>query len=60
LRTAREIRRHAERWRPWRAYAAMYLWQTNGAGRVRTPPAGKSVSLTSARRRRAYPGQRTP
>lgn len=23
----RELARHAERWRPWRAYAAMYLWQ---------------------------------
>ena len=23
----RSIRRHAERWRPWRAYAAMHLWQ---------------------------------
>jgi AraC family transcriptional regulator of adaptative response / DNA-3-methyladenine glycosylase II len=22
----------AERWRPWRAYAAMYLWRANGAG----------------------------
>jgi AraC family transcriptional regulator of adaptative response / DNA-3-methyladenine glycosylase II len=23
-----ELERRAERWRPWRAYAAMYLWQT--------------------------------
>jgi 3-methyladenine DNA glycosylase/8-oxoguanine DNA glycosylase len=22
-----EMERHAERWRPWRAYAAMHLWQ---------------------------------
>ena len=28
LKSAREIARRAERWRPWRAYAAMYLWQT--------------------------------
>lgn len=24
--SARELERHAERWRPWRAYAAMHLW----------------------------------
>ena len=28
--SAREISRRAETWRPWRAYAAMYLWQANG------------------------------
>jgi len=26
LRTPRELERRAEAWRPWRAYAAMYLW----------------------------------
>jgi AraC family transcriptional regulator of adaptative response / DNA-3-methyladenine glycosylase II len=31
LSNAREIVQRAEAWRPWRAYAAMYLWQTNGA-----------------------------
>jgi AraC family transcriptional regulator, regulatory protein of adaptative response / DNA-3-methyladenine glycosylase II len=25
--TLKQIRRSAEKWRPWRAYAAMYLWQ---------------------------------
>ena len=30
-----EAVRRAEPWRPWRAYAAMYLWQTNG-GKERT------------------------
>lgn len=25
--TARELERRAERWRPWRAYAAMHIWQ---------------------------------
>jgi AraC family transcriptional regulator of adaptative response / DNA-3-methyladenine glycosylase II len=29
LQSAREITRRAESWRPWRAYAAMYLWQTH-------------------------------
>jgi AraC family transcriptional regulator, regulatory protein of adaptative response / DNA-3-methyladenine glycosylase II len=27
LLTVKQIRQRAERWRPWRAYAAMYLWQ---------------------------------
>lgn len=27
VRTAAELSRRAEAWRPWRAYAAMYLWQ---------------------------------
>ena len=27
LKTPRELERHAERWRPWRAYAAMHIWQ---------------------------------
>lgn len=27
LKTATELERHAERWRPWRAYAAMHIWQ---------------------------------
>ncbi len=35
LASARELERRAEAWRPWRAYAAMYLWSTAGqrAGR---------------------------
>lgn len=35
---SRELERHADVWRPWRAYAAMYLWhlasETEGAGVV--------------------------
>ena len=27
MKTAGELVRHAERWRPWRAYAAMHIWQ---------------------------------
>jgi AraC family transcriptional regulator, regulatory protein of adaptative response / DNA-3-methyladenine glycosylase II len=27
LESPRELERHAEAWRPWRAYAAMYLWR---------------------------------
>ena len=27
LKTTAEMDRHSERWRPWRAYAAMHIWQ---------------------------------
>jgi AraC family transcriptional regulator, regulatory protein of adaptative response / DNA-3-methyladenine glycosylase II len=30
LRSSRELEQLAEAWRPWRAYAAMYLWSTPG------------------------------
>jgi len=30
LQTARELERRAEAWRPWRAYATMYLWTMPG------------------------------
>jgi len=30
--SARDLERRAEAWRPWRAYAAMYLWNVAGAG----------------------------
>jgi 3-methyladenine DNA glycosylase/8-oxoguanine DNA glycosylase len=33
VRSNRELERRAEAWRPWRAYAAMYLWSMAG-GRV--------------------------
>jgi AraC family transcriptional regulator of adaptative response / DNA-3-methyladenine glycosylase II len=58
--TARELLARAERWRPWRAYAAQHLWafraaserarRPDGVGRAR--PAGQS---TPAVRRTAVP-----
>jgi AraC family transcriptional regulator of adaptative response / DNA-3-methyladenine glycosylase II len=30
FRNERDLARRAERWRPWRAYAALYLWQARG------------------------------
>jgi AraC family transcriptional regulator of adaptative response / DNA-3-methyladenine glycosylase II len=32
LKTTSEMERHAQRWRPWRAYAAMHLWKKGHAG----------------------------
>lgn len=40
LEHSRELERHAEAWRPWRAYATMYLWNMNRLlGSHPTPPA---------------------
>jgi AraC family transcriptional regulator, regulatory protein of adaptative response / DNA-3-methyladenine glycosylase II len=41
LETPRELERRAEAWRPWRSYAATYLWRM---GAQRMPGASKSVS----------------
>ena len=49
LRTARDIRSRAEDWRPWRAYAAMYLWLTNGpTKKSRALPARKQKAEVAA------------
>ena len=50
LNTARELERRAECWRPWRAYAAVHLW--NVAGEIR-----KSSALGVLRRVNAEPAQ---
>jgi AraC family transcriptional regulator of adaptative response / DNA-3-methyladenine glycosylase II len=34
LQDSRELERRAEGWRPWRAYAAMYLWNVAGERRI--------------------------
>jgi 3-methyladenine DNA glycosylase/8-oxoguanine DNA glycosylase len=35
IENSRELEHRAETWRPWRAYAAMYLWKIFGEGKVR-------------------------
>lgn len=35
-----ELERHAERWRPWRAYALQYLWAASGAPGTRSSDLG--------------------
>jgi AraC family transcriptional regulator of adaptative response / DNA-3-methyladenine glycosylase II len=39
-----ELYRRAERWRPWRAYAAMYLWSSSNLVKVRTQWNGEGKS----------------
>jgi AraC family transcriptional regulator of adaptative response / DNA-3-methyladenine glycosylase II len=35
--TAAALRRRAEQWRPWRAYAALYLWRASADSRISRP-----------------------
>jgi AraC family transcriptional regulator, regulatory protein of adaptative response / DNA-3-methyladenine glycosylase II len=45
LESSAELERRAEAWRPWRAYAAMFLWNVTNGGRGRESKAsGKSKS----------------
>jgi AraC family transcriptional regulator of adaptative response / DNA-3-methyladenine glycosylase II len=49
MKTTAEIESHSERWRPWRAYAAMHIWQgvkdgTIGLLRVDGKPHRKAVA----------------
>jgi AraC family transcriptional regulator of adaptative response / DNA-3-methyladenine glycosylase II len=57
-RDARELERRAERWRPWRSYAAMLLWTTPAARGASARPARlsrrpSSGDAAAARPRRA-------
>jgi AraC family transcriptional regulator of adaptative response / DNA-3-methyladenine glycosylase II len=43
-----ELERRSEAWRPWRAYATMYLWSVPGVPATR-PPLSKSERVRVAR-----------
>lgn len=51
LANARDLEQRAERWRPWRAYAVMYLWNVNGeavsATRKPAPARSRKMALAS-------------
>jgi hypothetical protein len=50
----REVLARAERWRPWRAYAALALWTDEGGARGPAETArGRSTSSVSSERRQA-------
>jgi AraC family transcriptional regulator of adaptative response / DNA-3-methyladenine glycosylase II len=49
LTNVRELQPRAEIWRPWRAYAAMYLWNVSGVEEVES---GRSASPSSTRRKK--------
>jgi AraC family transcriptional regulator of adaptative response / DNA-3-methyladenine glycosylase II len=53
LASAAEVCRRGEAWRPWRAYAALYLWNSPAAGpRKRRPAGGTPRSVRTAAKRR--------
>jgi AraC family transcriptional regulator, regulatory protein of adaptative response / DNA-3-methyladenine glycosylase II len=51
-RTSRELERRSEAWRPWRAYAAMYLWRLAARRMVRRQktPISRTSSAANVRR----------
>jgi AraC family transcriptional regulator, regulatory protein of adaptative response / DNA-3-methyladenine glycosylase II len=48
LPSERSLSQRAEAWRPWRAYAAMYLWQSEGAARRQKSPTSRNRALSRA------------
>ena len=44
-RNERELIRRSEAWRPWRAYAALYLWQGGGLRKRNRKPASRPLEL---------------
>jgi AraC family transcriptional regulator, regulatory protein of adaptative response / DNA-3-methyladenine glycosylase II len=44
LTNARELEQRAEMWRPWRAYAAMYLWNVNVEDKVAATNGGSAAA----------------
>ncbi len=50
LENSRELEERAEAWRPWRAYAAMYLWNTSSNRKVESPAPRASWDGTTSER----------
>jgi AraC family transcriptional regulator of adaptative response / DNA-3-methyladenine glycosylase II len=53
LKNARELEVRSEAWRPWRAYATVYLW--NGHSRASTPERATSLSRGHKRKTLHFP-----
>jgi 3-methyladenine DNA glycosylase/8-oxoguanine DNA glycosylase len=49
LNSSRDLERRAEAWRPWRAYAAMYLWRMLSHSDPRKPVSRKAQERAVAR-----------
>jgi len=50
LTSTSELEKRSQAWRPWRAYAAMYLW--GGAGEPKARGAGEFASIATHRWRK--------
>jgi AraC family transcriptional regulator, regulatory protein of adaptative response / DNA-3-methyladenine glycosylase II len=59
LKNSRDLEKRAESWRPWRAYAAMYLWKVPHEGdfQKRKPALGESVDAASSVQLAALPSR---
>jgi AraC family transcriptional regulator of adaptative response / DNA-3-methyladenine glycosylase II len=51
LKDPRELERRAETWRPWRAYAAMYLWSAANRGKRGASATWRAPLRTASRQR---------
>jgi len=47
--TPAELLARAERWRPWRAYAALHLWASDATAQAKAAPAGSAKGKADAR-----------
>jgi AraC family transcriptional regulator of adaptative response / DNA-3-methyladenine glycosylase II len=56
IKTTAEMERHAEHWRPWRAYAAMHLWQGVHDGTINFLQTGGLLHSDGKPHRRAAAG----
>jgi 3-methyladenine DNA glycosylase/8-oxoguanine DNA glycosylase len=48
LENSRELEERAEAWRPWRAYAAMYLWNTASDRKAESSASGALWKVTTS------------
>lgn len=48
--TVADILSRAERWRPWRAYAAQHLWSADAGGQETAVASGRASSIRNSRR----------
>jgi AraC family transcriptional regulator of adaptative response / DNA-3-methyladenine glycosylase II len=56
IKNTAELERHAERWRPWRAYAAMHIWQGAHDGTISLLHTGDLLHLDDKPHRKAAAG----
>jgi AraC family transcriptional regulator of adaptative response / DNA-3-methyladenine glycosylase II len=56
MQTTAEMERHSERWRPWRAYAAMHLWQGVKDGTIGLLHTGDLLHMVGESNRKAAAG----
>jgi AraC family transcriptional regulator, regulatory protein of adaptative response / DNA-3-methyladenine glycosylase II len=56
MKTTMEMERHSERWRPWRAYAAMHIWQGVKDGTISQSHTGDLLHMDGQPHRKVAAG----